>query len=79
MKVGWAKIDARPSIELGLDGSSYAFDGLLVRILNTSHVLLVIIQKITNINILINYTSTVIENIYQGVFFIYASKQVLKF
>ena len=32
MKVGWAKIDARPSIELGLDGSSYAFDGLLVRI-----------------------------------------------
>jgi hypothetical protein len=27
MKVGWAKISLDPSTELGLDGSSYAFDG----------------------------------------------------
>lgn len=32
MKVGWALVTADPSSELGTDGTSYAFDGYLVKI-----------------------------------------------
>ncbi|XP_071161899.1 ryanodine receptor-like [Mytilus edulis] len=31
MKVGWTKVDSSPCVEIGLDGSSYGFDGLLGR------------------------------------------------
>jgi hypothetical protein len=31
MKVGWAKISCDPGKELGLDSTSYAFDGFVVR------------------------------------------------
>lgn len=33
MKVGWAKVCAEPSSELGTDGTSYAFDGFMVKLL----------------------------------------------
>ncbi|BFZ07812.1 hypothetical protein BsWGS_10847 [Bradybaena similaris] len=31
MKVGWVKVNADPSAELGTDGTSYAFDGYMAR------------------------------------------------
>jgi len=32
MKIGWAKESVSPTAEIGLDGSSFAFDGLCVSI-----------------------------------------------
>ena len=52
MKVGWAKVTADPSAELGTDGTSYAFDGWMVSLKHTrTHLSDEIKREITKVSL----------------------------